>query len=162
MIYKKGFFNNLFKDLNSYFERDFKKNSVDLVAGGPPCQGFSGIGIRRSYSVDKKQLPSNHLFQDMAYFIHNIKPKIFLFENVQGLLRAKWTSFGKNGEIFKDVIETFRKIPNYHVRFKLVHAKDYGVPQNRPRVLVIGIRKDLNIPVIEDDDPLANGFLPNP
>ena len=162
VIYKKGFFNNLFKDLNSYFERDFKKNSVDLVAGGPPCQGFSGIGIRRSYSVDKKQLPSNHLFQDMAYFIHNIKPKIFLFENVQGLLRAKWTSFGKNGEIFKDVIETFRKIPNYHVRFKLVHAKDYGVPQNRPRVLVIGIRKDLNIPVIEDDDALANGFLPNP
>ena len=48
------------------------------------------------------------------------------------------------------------------MRFKLVHAKDYGVPQNRPRVLVIGIRKDLNIPVIKDDDALANGFLPNP
>ena len=162
VIYKKNFFNDLFKDLNSYFGRDFKKNSVDLVAGGPPCQGFSGIGIRRSYSVDKKQLPSNHLFQDMAYFVHNIKPKIFLFENVQGLLRAKWTSSGTNGEIFKDVIQTFRKIPNYHVRFKLVHAKDYGVPQNRPRVLVIGIRKDLNISVIEDDDALNNGLLPSP
>ena len=59
-------------------------------------------------------------------------------------------------------METFRKIPNYNVRYKLVHAKDYGVPQNRPRVLIIGIRKDLNIPVIDNDDALANGFLPDP
>ena len=51
------------------FKRDFRKNSVDLVAGGPPCQGFSGIGIRRSYSVDKVQLPSNHLFEDMAFWL---------------------------------------------------------------------------------------------
>ena len=99
VIYKKSFFKNLYKDLEKSFGRDFKKESVDLVSGGPPCQGFSGIGIRRSYSVDKEQLPSNHLFQDMAFFVHNIKPKIFLFENVQGLLRSKWTSEGKKGEI---------------------------------------------------------------
>ena len=162
VIYKKKFFSQLFKDLNDTFERNFTKHTVDVVAGGPPCQGFSGIGIRRSYSVDKEQLPSNHLFQDMAFFVHKVKPKIFLFENVQGLMRSKWTSDGKNGEIFDEVLETFRKIPNYDVKYKLVYAKDYGVPQNRPRVLVIGIRKDLNIKVIEDNDALENGFLPKP
>ena len=74
VIYKKKFFSQLFKDLNDTFERNFTKHTVDVVAGGPPCQGFSGIGIRRSYSVDKEQLPSNHLFQDMAFFVHQIKP----------------------------------------------------------------------------------------
>ena len=75
---------------------------------------------------------------------------------------SKMDSSGTNGEIFEDVLETFKRIPNYNVRYRLVHAKDYGVPQNRPRVLIIGIRKDINVQVIEDDDALANGFLPNP
>ena len=162
VIYEKKFFTQLFKDLNDTFGRNFTEHTVDVVAGGPPCQGFSGIGIRRSYSVDKEQLPSNHLFQDMAFFVHKVKPKIFLFENVQGLMRSKWTPNGKKGEIFDEVLETFRKIPNYDVKYKLVYAKDYGVPQNRPRVLVIGVRKDLNIKVIEDHDALENGFLPKP
>ena len=77
------------------------------------------------------------------YGLDIIHPKIFLFENVQGLLRAKWTSSGKKGEIFKDVLNTFKKIPNYHVKHKLVYAKDYGVPQNRPRVLIISKRRDV-------------------
>jgi DNA (cytosine-5)-methyltransferase 1 len=162
VIYKKNFFVNLFNDFEKEFDRDFSSNSVDLVVGGPPCQGFSGMGIRRSYSVDKKQLPSNHLFQDMAFFIHNIQPKMFLFENVQGLLRSKWTSSGEKGEIFRDVLETFKKIPNYNVKFKLIHAKDYGVPQNRPRVLIVGIHKELSPNVNKEDDALENGFLPEP
>ncbi len=162
VIYKKNFFQNLFGDLEEYFGRDFQEDRVDLVAGGPPCQGFSGIGIRRSYSVDKKQLPSNHLFQDMAFFVHKIKPKIFLFENVQGLLRSKWTPDGEKGEIFSDVLETFKNIPDYEVKFKLIHAKDYGVPQNRPRVLIIGIDKDLSPAISESSDALDNKFLPKP
>lgn len=162
VIYKRGFFSGLFNDFEETFGRDFRNHSVDLVVGGPPCQGFSGIGIRRSYSVDKKQLPSNHLFQDMAFFVHKIKPKIFLFENVRGLLKSKWTSTGKSGEIFKDVLETFKNIPNYNVKYKLIHAKDYGVPQNRPRVLIIGIRKGLSPKVNGSDDALENGFLPEP
>ena len=162
VIYKRNFFQNLFGDLEEYFARDFQEDRVDLVAGGPPCQGFSGIGIRRSYSVDKKQLPSNHLFQDMAFFVHKIKPKIFLFENVQGLLRSKWTPDGEKGEIFSDVLETFKNIPDYEVKFKLIHAKDYGVPQNRPRVLIIGIDKDLSPAISESSDALDNNFLPKP
>ena len=127
---------------------------------GPPCQGFSGIGHRRSYSVDKKQLPSNHLYQDFAYVIHKLRPKIFLFENVRGLLNARWTSSGEKGEIWSDVIGTLHRIPGYQVRSKLVYAKDYGVPQNRPRVLVVGIRD--NIGMCPDPAKTAEGFLPEP
>lgn len=162
VINKKNFFNKLFEEFKKDFGRDFIENPVDLVIGGPPCQGFSGMGVRRSYSVEKKQLPSNHLFQDMAFFIHKVKPKMFLFENVQGLLNAKWTKGGTKGEIFRDVLTTFKKIPNYDVKYKLVLAKDYGVPQNRPRVLIVGIHQKLGIPTCNSEDALENKFLPEP
>ena len=68
------------EDIKSGFKKDYNLNAsngeIDLVVGGPPCQGYSGIGHRRSYSVDKKQLPSNHLYEDMAYVVNSIKPKI--------------------------------------------------------------------------------------
>ena len=151
-----------FRSLKRNLKVEFGDSKVDLICGGPPCQGYSGIGIRRSYSVEKKQLPLNHLYQDMAYFIHKIQPKIFLFENVQGLLTSRWTKEGQKGEIFKNVLETFKNIPNYNVKYKLIHAKDYGVPQNRPRILIIGIRKNLSPKVNENDDALENDFLPEP
>ena len=141
---------------------DLSNKDIDLVCGGPPCQGFSNIGIRRSYSVEKKQLPSNHLFEDMAYFVHKIRPKVFLFENVEGLLRSKWTAAGDKGEIFEDVLTTFRKIPGYEVKFKLLHAKDYGVPQRRPRIIVIGVRDGLITARSDSDDAVEAGFLPEP
>ena len=162
VIKDKKFFANLFADLKEEFGRDFKKDTVDLVTGGPPCQGFSGIGIRRSYSVDKEQLPSNHLYQDMAYFVHKVQPKIFLFENVEGLIRSRWTKTGIKGEIFKDVLETFRNLKGYEVKSKLVYAKDYGVPQNRPRILIIGIKRKLLKKKNISPDALEGGFLPNP
>ncbi len=154
-----GFHASIKKD----FGIDIYKGQLDLICGGPPCQGFSGLGIRRSYSVEKKQLPSNYLYQDMAFLINRIRPKIFLFENVRGLLSAKWTNDGEKGEIFKDVLQTFKDIGVYHVRFKLVHAKDYGVPQNRPRILIVGLRKDVfPEPKVESDDAVLAGFLPKP
>lgn len=150
-----------FRGLKSNLKKEFGSSDVDVICGGPPCQGFSGIGIRRSYSVDKEQLPSNHLYQDMAFFIHKMKPKIFLFENVEGLLSAKWNKEGQKGEIFKDVLGTFINLKGYTVKYKLVHAKDYGVPQNRPRVLVVGIKNNLVPSVIGDIDAVSSGFLPD-
>jgi DNA (cytosine-5)-methyltransferase 1 len=145
------------------FNISIENGELDLVVGGPPCQGFSGIGHRRSYSVDKEQLPSNHLFQDMAYVVNKLRPKIFLFENVKGLLSAKWTPSGSKGEIFQDVLAAFNSIQGYRVEFALVHAKDYGTPQNRPRVLLVGVRDDINIDRwIENNSCIANGFLPYP
>ena len=147
---------------NQAIFEDLTKKGIDLVCGGPPCQGFSNIGIRRSYSVEKRQLPSNHLFEDMAYFIHKVRPKVFIFENVEGLLRSKWTTAGEKGEIFDDVLTTFRKIPDYEVKYKLLHAKDYGVPQRRPRIIVIGVRDGLIASKSNSDDAEEAGFLPKP
>lgn len=142
---------------------DIDKGELDLVCGGPPCQGFSGIGIRRSYSVEKAQLPSNYLFQDMAYLVNRLNPKIFLFENVRGLLTSRWTKDGEKGEIFKMVLDTFHQIGKYNICFKLVHAKDYGVPQNRPRILIVGLRKDVFPNMDKNDiDAVVAGFLPKP
>lgn len=144
--------------------------TIDVLAGGPPCQGFSGIGHRRSYSVDKSQLPSNQLYERMAFVISHVRPRIFLFENVRGLLFSRWTASGQKGEIWKDVYGHFRKLGEecgYHVRWQLVHASDYGVPQNRPRVLMVGIRKDVaesakNVLHLTADEHSAYscGFLP--
>ena len=77
VIKDKKFFADLFADLKEEFGRDFKKDTVDLVTGGPPCQGFSGIGIRRSYSVDKEQLPSNHLIKIWLILFTKYSQKYF-------------------------------------------------------------------------------------
>lgn len=162
--------------IKSYLERlgvgiTFGDNStLDVLAGGPPCQGYSGIGHRRSYSVDKAELPSNRLYEKMANIIESLRPRIFLFENVKGLLSSKWTSNGEKGEIWKDVYGRFVRLgqeQGYEVRWKLVHAKDYGVPQNRPRVLIVGIRMDVVSKLgahirlnAHDEDAVLCGFLP--
>ncbi|GAA3895346.1 DNA cytosine methyltransferase [Sphingomonas limnosediminicola] len=140
-------------------------STLDLLAGGPPCQGYSGIGHRRSYSVDKKDLPSNQLYQRMAAIIRRLRPRVFLFENVRGLLTSKWTRDGEH-RIWDDVLAEFRSISGYEVRWSLVRAGDYGVPQNRPRVLLVGIRADIVaatdlVDVTADpEDAVKCGFLP--
>jgi len=140
------------------------RGEIDLVAGGPPCQGFSGIGHRRSYSVEKTELPSNHLFQDMAEVIKRIQPRMFLFENVRGLLSARWTKESEKGGIWRDVKKAFDDIDGYTVRHAEVRAREYGVPQNRPRVLLVGIRDDVakNAVWTVDRHGRANGLLPEP
>lgn len=138
--------------------------SLDLLAGGPPCQGYSGIGHRRSYAVEKADIPSNRLYARMAATIAHLRPRIFLFENVRGLLNARWNAGGSR--IFPDVLSTFREIEGYSVRWSLVHAKDYGVPQNRPRVLLVGIRNDVLHSCttahaeLDEEDAVKCGFLP--
>ena len=138
---------------------------VDLLTGGPPCQGYSGIGHRRNYHVERKDIPSNKLYEPMAKIIEIVKPKIFLFENVRGILSGRWTVDGQKGEIWNDVLKRFRNISGYSVRWSLVEAKNYGVPQNRPRVLLVGIRNDIiksaNLELkLDEHDAVSSGFLP--
>ncbi len=143
---------------------------IALVTGGPPCQGFSGIGHRRTFGVSKTEIPSNHLYREMASFVQAVQPKAFVFENVRGLLSAKWSPEGEKGEIWRDVQKAFESITfkrgsqllEYDIRSELVFAQDYGVPQNRPRVLLVGIRSDLNPTLPSGDDVVADGFLPSP
>lgn len=144
--------------------------TIDVLAGGPPCQGYSGIGHRRSYGVDKVDLPSNHLYSKMADVIEHVRPRIFLFENVRGILSARWTADGAKGEIWRDVFGRYirlGKTAGYHVRWELIRASDYGVPQNRPRVLMVGIRADVAKAArntlrldLRTESAYESGFLP--
>ncbi len=163
IVTNRGSIKKLGDALKREYNLSIQNGDLDLLVGGPPCQGYSGIGHRRSYSVDKEQLPSNHLFQDMAWVVNKLKPKIFLFENVKGLLSAKWTPSGTKGEIFEDVLCAFRSLKDYRVEHALVLAKDYGAPQNRPRVLVVGVRNDVDLsPWEKVNSGVASGFLPAP
>lgn len=159
--------------LATYLKR--KHGTVDLLVGGPPCQGFSGIGHRRSFAVDKQDIPTNHLYRDMAKMIEALSPNVFVFENVRGLLNSKWTKDGVKGEIWKDVLKTFHRITTdfsgkklrYVVEWKLLYSKDFGVPQNRPRIILIGIREDIhkrNFDKIQKFGffPKPSGQAPNP
>lgn len=103
----------------------------------------------------------------MAAIIRRLRPRIFLFENVKGLLASRWERDGDR-RIWPDVLKEFRDIPGYQVRWSLVKSSDYGVPQNRPRVLLVGIRDDVLASSTSADssrhaeDAVACGFLPGP
>ena len=148
------------KNLKNFLFSKFNigENELALITGGPPCQGFSGIGHRRTFKIQKKDIPSNHLYREMVKFINVFNPKCFIFENVRGLLSSRWSVNGKKGEVFNDVLNQFKKLKNYEIQYDLLQAKNYGVPQNRPRVLLIGIRKDINFKF--NKDLVASGLLP--
>lgn len=112
----------------------FPKNEIpraDVVIGGFPCQDFSVAGKRQGLTVKR-----GNLYQSMAKVIEMIKPKVFLAENVKGLI--SW----QNGLAIKTIIEDFAKL-GYKVEYKLFNTADYGVPQVRERVIIIGIREDI-------------------
>lgn len=105
---------------------------ADVMLGGFPCQGFSLSGPRR---LDDSR---NKLYKEYVRIVRAKKPLMFVGENVKGLLTMG------GGEIFKAVVEEFSAC-GYDVRHKLLNAKDYGVPEDRERVIIVGFRKDLGI-----------------
>lgn len=108
------------------------KGMVDVVVGGPPCQGFSTIGKRLVKD------PRNELVFEFIRFVDVIQPKVFLMENVRGLLSS-------DGGKIKEAIEEEFRAKGYKVQSKVLCAADYGVPQLRNRVFFIGVRTDLDI-----------------
>lgn len=117
---------------DSLFDNDFKlPKYADIVIGGFPCQDFSLAGKRKGLHVQRGQL-----YQSMAKTIKQLKPKLFLAENVKGLI--SW----ENGLAIKTITDDFTKL-GYEVKYKLFNAADYGVPQTRERVIIIGIRNDI-------------------
>lgn len=101
-------------------------NDIDVVIGGFPCQGFSISNTNRS--VDDKR---NFLYLEMLRVIRDKKPRFFVAENVKGIL-----SLG-NGKVIEKIVNDFSNL-GYNVKYHLVNSKDYGVPQNRERVFIIG------------------------
>ncbi len=104
---------------------------IDLVVGGPPCQGFSLAGNRNEN--DERNLLVFHF----ARIVNELKPKAFVMENVLGILSMA------GGKIKKDLIKEFEEIGYNVIEPKALYAHHYGVPQMRRRVIFLGIRKDL-------------------
>jgi len=103
-------------------------NDFDILLGGFPCQGFSIANIKRSMEDER-----NFLYKEMLRIVRDKKPKFFLAENVKGLLSIH------EGKIIKMIINDFKKL-GYNVDYKLVNSADYGIPQQRERVIIIGNR----------------------
>ena len=105
----------------------------DIIIGGFPCQGFSMANTRRNV-LDER----NKLYLQYIRILKDKKPKFFVAENVKGIL-----SLG-HGEVIKAIVNDFSDA-GYDVQYRLLNAADYGVPQIRQRVIIVGVRKDLNI-----------------
>lgn len=105
--------------------------NADVIIGGPPCQGFSLANPSRSFED-----PRNQLFKEYARIITEVKPKLFLMENVSGMATMN------NGKVF-EIIKTELSNCGYKLYHKLLNSKDFGVPQSRNRMIIIGIRNDI-------------------
>ncbi len=129
-------------DLSEFKKEDFdqfiKGENVDVIIGGPPCQGFSLANKKRNKVSED---PRNRLFYEFVKTINWYNPKAFIMENVKGLLSMQ------SGQVIKQITEEFENagIEGYTVRIKVLKASDFGVPQSRERVIVIGMRNDLNL-----------------
>lgn len=108
--------------------------NIDIVIGGPPCQSYSTVGKRKKDNRSR-------MYVEYQRLLEIIKPKMFIFENVLGILSFKLED-GTN--IIDEIIKKFDNI-GYSVQRKILNAKDYSIPQNRKRVFLVGIRKDFGL-----------------
>jgi len=113
----------------------FKYGDADVIIGGPPCQGFSmaGARIRHGFIDD----PRNYLFKHYFNIVKTVKPEVFVMENVKGMLTMQ------GGKIFEEIIRSFSD-PDmldgkpYNIHYRIVRAVEFGVPQKRERLIIIG------------------------
>ena len=129
--------------LQTYLKSNRITNSIDLIIGGPPCQGWSMAGRAKLRSLGRDQ---DHFFNDernvlvknYIRFISHFRPQAFLMENVPGIK----SYFGFN--VLEYIIASFRRV-GYEVSAEVLNSSHYGVPQRRERVFLVGIRKDLGL-----------------
>lgn len=147
------------RDISDEQLKQLKREKIDLVVGGPPCQGFSMFGKRRfinTQGYDPKSDPRNALVYEYIRVVKEIKPKYFLMENVKGFVSLD------NGEFVKEVINEFKKIGYDNIDYKVINAADYGVPQKRQRMIMIGncIGQPVEFPVPTHSDKDEDNRLP--
>ena len=122
-------------------------DSVDLIIGGPPCQAFSSVG--RAQSPDSMNSdPRNYLFENYLKVLNHVKPKMFIFENVKGILSAHPRGVKIFDIIVREMSKTYSIVSD--PKTILLNAADYGVPQIRERVILIGVRKDIDYIDVKD------------
>lgn len=129
--FKKAKVHNI--DIASFSNKQIKDeyHDVDVIVGGPPCQGFSSANRWQKETED----PRNKLFFEYIRFVQQIKPKVIMIENVRGLLTRD------NGYAIKRIQEILGSV-DYNINYQVLDASEYGVPQNRKRAIIVGIRKD--------------------
>jgi len=132
-ITRNGLIEDIDKRINS---------NVDVIIGGPPCQAFSTVG-RAQDPNSMNDDPRNYLFENYLDILNHFKPKVFIFENVKGLLSAKPMGV----DLFKLIISKMRETYNVidDPKIILLNSVNYGVPQIRERVILIGVRKDIDL-----------------
>jgi DNA (cytosine-5)-methyltransferase 1 len=126
--------------------RGLVKKKVDVIIGGPPCQGFSHANIKNKDPKD----PRNSLFLDFLNWVDALQPKMFLIENVPALLKTKTN----NGLNVIDVILNEITNAGYTPSYQVLDAKNYGVPQSRPRLFIVGVK--------HSKEPSKKFIFPNP
>lgn len=112
-----------------------ERTEIDVLIGGPPCQAYSLVGRARD-PYGKEKDPRNYLYKQYVKFLDRYKPKIFVFENVPGILTAA------KGKLFEDV-QSIMRDAGYEISAKLLNAADFGVLQQRKRVILMGWKQDL-------------------
>lgn len=127
-------------DILKYIDEAVGKRKVDIIIGGPPCQAYSTAGRVRDRKGMEKD-PRNFLFESYVKILDYYRPKFFVFENVTGLVSAKV----KGKAIFPQIIAALSR--NYNVvddpKIIIHNTAEYGVPQVRKRIIIMGVRKDL-------------------
>lgn len=121
-------------DVSGQELRDLAGREIDLIFGGPPCQGFSHMGLRDALD------PRNTLVSEFARVVREVRPKAFVMENVPGM------QTGKTRVIFDHVLDSFRA-SGYRITWpvRTLNASEFGVPQSRERLFVLGVREDLGV-----------------
>jgi DNA (cytosine-5)-methyltransferase 1 len=117
----------------------------DIIIGGPPCQGYSNAGLK-----DPKD-PRNSLFKNYAFWVEVLQPKVFVMENVKGIL----TSINSKGKKVIDIIKSAFEEIGYTINIWELNAANYGVPQNRERVFIVGNKLGVEI-----SSPCITHYLP--
>lgn len=140
-----------YKSLINQIKIRLDGESLDIVVGGPPCQAYSYIGRSRDEHGMRND-DRNFLYKYYVKFLKTLKPKIFVFENVPGLESA-----GK-GIYLKDMRRLMKKA-GYETDYKILNAVDFGVPQNRKRVILIGWNKDTNLKKYPDFKKVERKYL---
>ena len=127
-------------DIRKISESEFRKTfgDVDVIIGGPPCQGFSIANLGGRKADD----PRNTLFREYLRAVKALEPELAVIENVAGLLTKKTPE----KRLYIDIIQEELNQLGYETEVKLLHAQDYGVPQIRPRLIIVGSKKVLKNP----------------
>jgi site-specific DNA-cytosine methylase len=115
-------------DTKNKLFQSIKNKKIDIIVGGPPCQGFSHAGKRL---IDD---PRNSLYKEFVEIVKKIKPPVILLENVEGIITIN------NGKTFQSIKENFSAL-GYKMHGEKIHAVKFGVPQKRKRVIIIGVKK---------------------